>query len=42
MSVFEVRGQFQGMNMHEVKGWDIRLEVKMQLKVMHTSSRIDL
>ena len=44
MSVYEVRGQFQGMcdlpvgvmmNMHEVKGLDMMLEVKMQMKVTH-------
>ena len=23
------------MNMHDVRGWDMRLEVKMQLKVTH-------
>ena len=25
------------MNMHEVKGWDIRLEVKTQLNVKHAA-----
>ena len=43
MSMYEVQGSVPGhvwpsevtMNMHEVRGWDFSLEVKMQLKVTH-------